>query len=53
MERYDAYEHLSEMLGRSGEPWWLAMFDLELYVDDSGTHGGAVVAVAGCPRSRF
>jgi hypothetical protein len=28
--------------------WWLAMFDLELYMDDSGTHEGSQITVAAC-----
>jgi hypothetical protein len=36
------------MLERSDAHWWLAMFDLEVYFDDSGTDGGTPVAVAAC-----
>jgi len=36
------------MLDRSGVDWWLAMFDLEVYFDDSGTDGTTPVAVAAC-----
>src|SRR5579872_862695 len=45
---YGAYSHVSEMLRRAGVDWWLAMFDIEAYWDDSGTHDGAPVAVAAC-----
>jgi hypothetical protein len=36
------------MLDRAGVDWWLAMFDLEIYFDDSGTDGTTSVAVAAC-----
>ncbi|MGA8539803.1 MAG: DUF3800 domain-containing protein [Terriglobales bacterium] len=46
--QYDAYRHVSEMLDRARVEWWLAMFEIELYFDDSGTDGGTPVAVAAC-----
>ncbi|PYX67738.1 MAG: hypothetical protein DMG72_24700 [Acidobacteria bacterium] len=46
--QYCAYAHVSAMLARTGLPWWLAMFEIELYFDDSGTDGGTPVAVAAC-----
>jgi hypothetical protein len=36
------------MLKRTNIDWWLAMFELEIYFDDSGTDGGTPVAVAAC-----
>ena len=36
------------MLGRTHIDWWLAMFELEVYFDDSGTDAGTPVAVAAC-----
>jgi hypothetical protein len=36
------------MLERTHVEWWLAMFELELYFDDSGTDSGTPVAVAAC-----
>jgi len=36
------------MLERTGLRWWLAMFELEVYFDDSGTDRGTPVAVAAC-----
>jgi len=36
------------MLERTGLSWWLAMFGLEIYFDDSGTDGRTPVAVAAC-----
>ena len=46
--QYCAYAHVSAMLARTGLPWWLAMFEIELYFDDSGTDGNTPVAVAAC-----
>lgn len=42
------YHHVSVMLERIGMRWWLAMFDIEIYFDDSGTDAGTPVAVAAC-----
>lgn len=36
------------MLERTNLGWWFAMFELEVYFDDSGTDGGTPVAVAAC-----
>jgi len=36
------------MLERTHMDWWLAMFDIEVYFDDSGTDAGTPVAVAAC-----
>jgi hypothetical protein len=36
------------MLERTGLEWDLAMFEFEVYFDDSGTDGGTPVAVAAC-----
>jgi hypothetical protein len=36
------------MLKRTGVDWWLAMFDMEIYWDDSGTHDSSPIAVAAC-----
>jgi uncharacterized protein DUF3800 len=36
------------MLERTHVEWWLAMFELEVYFDDSGTDAGTPVAVAAC-----
>jgi hypothetical protein len=46
--QYCAYSHVSAMLQRSRSDWWLAMFELEVYFDDSGTDGNSPVAVAAC-----
>jgi hypothetical protein len=36
------------MLDRTYIDWWLAVFELEVYFDDSGTDDGTPVAVAAC-----
>jgi hypothetical protein len=36
------------MLDRTGMPWWIAIFEFEVYFDDSGTDGNTPVAVAAC-----
>jgi hypothetical protein len=36
------------MLERTRMDWWLAMFEFEVYFDDSGTDGGSPIAVAAC-----
>ena len=46
--QYCAYRDISAMLARTGVPWWGAMFELEVYLDDSGTDRGTPVAVAAC-----
>jgi hypothetical protein len=43
-----AYSHVSLMLERTSIDWWLAMFEFEVYFDDSGTDSGTPVAVAAC-----
>lgn len=45
---YCAYSHFSAMLDRTGLDWALAMFEFELYCDDSGTDGNSVIAAAAC-----
>jgi hypothetical protein len=40
------------MLERTRCEWWLLMFELELYFDDSGTDAGTPVAVAACYVAR-
>lgn len=44
----DAYLHVSGMLDRTGLDWLLAMFNFEVYFDDSGTHTESPIAVAAC-----
>jgi len=44
--QYCAYSHLSAMLDRTRLDWCLAMFEFELYCDDSGTDGNSPIAVA-------
>jgi len=46
MPYVSAYEHLSSMLERTRSEWLLTMY--ELYIDDSGTHGDAPMAIAAC-----
>jgi hypothetical protein len=46
--QYCAYRHVSSMLERTRIDWDLAMFELEVYFDDSGTDRGTPVAVAAC-----
>jgi hypothetical protein len=46
--QYCAYSHVSAMLERTQTEWWLAMFEIESYFDDSGTDAGTPVAVAAC-----
>jgi hypothetical protein len=46
--QYCAYAHVSAMLARANVPWWMAMFEFEVYFDDSGTDGVTPVAVAAC-----
>lgn len=46
--QYCAYGHFSAMLDRSDRDWWIAMFDFEIYWDDSGTHKESPIAVAAC-----
>jgi hypothetical protein len=46
--QYCAFSHISEMLDRTGIDWWLAMFDIEIYWDDSGTHDSSPIAIAAC-----
>ena len=48
MSDYCAYAHLSAMLGRSGRECLIAMFEHEVYFDDSGTDDMCDVAVAAC-----
>lgn len=46
--QYCAYSHVSGMLERTHLDWWFAMYEFEVYFDDSGTDGGTPVAVAAC-----
>jgi hypothetical protein len=46
--QYCAYSHVSAMLERTHLDWWLAMFEFEVYFDDSGTDANTPVAVAAC-----
>jgi Protein of unknown function (DUF3800) len=46
--QYCAYSHVAAMLDRTRIGWWLVMFELEVYFDDSGTDAGTPVAVAAC-----
>lgn len=36
------------MLARTGMDWYLAMFEFEVYSDDSGTHPNSEIAIAAC-----
>jgi hypothetical protein len=46
--QYCPYSHISDMLSRTDHPWWLAMFEFEVYFDDSGTDGANEIAIAAC-----
>jgi hypothetical protein len=45
---YCPYRHFSAVLDRTGVDWWLVMFELEIYFDDSGTHSQSPIAIAAC-----